>query len=85
MPVSVYKNIDNGILTANVGSLSFGTTTQPVAHGLIQGKLASDCGPGLDDIVMAVRKINNKYVALILHHSTCTTFDVGDNALMVEQ
>jgi hypothetical protein len=53
--------------------------------GLILGKLASNCGGPQDDMVMAVRKINNKYVGLILHHSTCTIFDVGDNALMVEQ
>jgi hypothetical protein len=85
MPVRSYTNIDNGIFFSDVvGSLSFGTAAQSHAHGLIQGKVASDCGT-IDDIVMAVRKIDNKYVGLILAHSTCTTFDVGDNALMVEQ
>jgi hypothetical protein len=80
----VYKNIDNGTLSGVVGSISFGTTSQILAPGLIQGHLASNCG-STDDMVMAVRKINNKYVGLVLHHSNCTTFNVGHNALMVEQ
>jgi hypothetical protein len=83
MPVRMYSDIDNGTLSAFAGSLSFGTISQTQA-GLIQGNLASDC-VSTDDMVMAIRKKNHKYISLVLHHSNGTIFNVGHNALMVEQ
>lgn len=78
-----FSDIDNGTLSTEGGTINFNNASQPLP-GLIRAKFTSACG-STSDIVMAVRRINDKYVGLLITHSPCTTFDVGFNALMSEQ
>jgi hypothetical protein len=79
-----YSNIDNGTPSTEGGAITFANASQP-APGLIRARFTSACGGPASDIVLAVRKVNNKYVGLIITHSPCTTFDVGFNILAIEQ
>jgi hypothetical protein len=79
-----YSNIDNGTASLEGGAINFTSASQPVP-GLIKATFTSACGGPTSDIVLAVRKVNNKYVGLILTHSPCTTFDVGFNVMVIEQ
>jgi hypothetical protein len=45
----------------------------------------SDFGGGTSPIVMAVRQVNGKYVALIVTHSPNATLGGGFNVLAAEQ
>ena len=78
-----YINIDSGSLSTSGGSISFAGATQP-SPGLITGTVTAACGSTFP-IVMAVSQINGKYVAFVLSHSTCPTFDSPFNVLAMEQ
>jgi hypothetical protein len=79
-----YSDIDNGTLSSQGGTISFATSSQRKAPGLITGTF-TDFGGGSSPIVMAVRQVNNKYIALIITHSPNATLGGGFNVLAVEQ
>ena len=78
-----YTDVDHGTLSAQGGTISFATSSQ-TTPGLVTGTF-SDFGGGSSPIVMAVRQVNGKYVALILTHSPNATLGGGFNILAVEQ
>ena len=78
-----YTNIDNGALSTSGGSINFAGASQPTP-GLITATVTAACGSTFP-IVMAVNQINGKYVAFVLSHSTCPTFDSPFNVLAMEQ
>jgi hypothetical protein len=79
-----FTDIDHGTLSAQGGSISFATSSQATAPGLITGTF-TDFGGGSSPIVMAVRQVNNKYIGLIITHSPNATLGGGFNVLAVEQ
>jgi hypothetical protein len=78
-----YTDIDNGVLSAQGGTISFDTPSQPVP-GLITGTF-NDSEGGSSPIVMAVRQVNSKYVALFITHSPNATLGGGFNLLAAER
>jgi hypothetical protein len=80
-----YSNIDNGITSStNGGVISFNSASQTTAPGLITATF-NDLQGGTSPIVMAVRQVNGKYVALIVTRSPNATLGGGFNVLAVEQ
>jgi hypothetical protein len=80
-----YSDIDNGtLISTQGGTISFATSSQGTAPGLITGTF-TDFGGGSSPIVMAVRQVNNKYLALIITHSPNATLGGGFNVLAAEQ
>jgi len=83
-----YTNIDSGTLNTSVASVTFTYASQP-SPGLITAQIISPTTgcttPGTFPIVMAVSQINGKYVALVLSHTTCPTYDTPFNVLAIEQ
>jgi len=78
-----YTNIDNGLLSTAGGSVNFAGALQP-SPGLITATLTAPCASTFP-IVMAVNQINGKYVAFVLTHTTCPTFDSPFNVFAIEQ
>lgn len=78
-----YTNIDNGILAANGGSISFTTPSQP-APGLVTGTFTDAQSQTTSPIAMAITQINGKYAAIIITHSPAATFGGGFNVFAVE-
>jgi hypothetical protein len=80
-----YSNIDQGTLSANGGSFNFGTNPPQPAPGLILGTFTDNDNHRTAPIVMAVRQINGKYVAVIVTYSPNATLGGGFNIFAVEQ
>jgi hypothetical protein len=78
-----YSNIDSGLLSTSGAAVYFAGAVQP-SPGLITATLTASCGSTFP-IVMAVNQINGKYVAFVVSHSTCPTFDSPFNVFAIEQ
>jgi hypothetical protein len=75
-----YTNIDNGTLASWSCPLTFDNSTQPT-HGLIRAKLTD--ADGTHDIVLLVRKINEKYFAFMISDNWWSMH--GHNVFAIEQ
>jgi len=79
-----FSNIDNGTASQGGGSIGFANATQS-APGLISATFTSVGTTQSTPMVMAVRQVNGKYVALIVTSSPLATLGGGFNILAVEQ